>query len=447
MNSAPEETKVQAFGQPVPRPHTHPTLKWADANGSYSAVLHERTVVGSAPNASLVIRDGAVSRIHAELEPREDGAWVRDLGSRNGTFVEGILVSSARIPDGGKVRFGSTEVSVDYSPAEDSDDQVDLWPEPHFGRLLGVSRPMRRLFAYLARIASNDSPVLIEGETGTGKELIAHAIHEASPRKSKPLVIVDCAALPEHLIESELFGHARGAFTGALRSRVGAIEAADGGTVFLDEIGELPLTLQPHLLRVLESGTIRLVGETTRKNVDVRFISATHRDVRTMVNIGAFREDLYFRLAVLPVTVPPLRERKEDLQPLVQAFLPPGVLASPELLRELLKRPWLGNVRELRNFVHRASAIGTQKALALESSLPSEGVIAVAPPEGTTNTLLGALSFDVDFRTFREQLTNLGEREYIKRLLAKHGRNVSAAAREAGLDRTYVHRLIRNHSL
>jgi transcriptional regulator with GAF, ATPase, and Fis domain len=264
-------------------------------------------------------------------------------------------------------------------------------------------------------------------------------------------VIVDCAALPESLIGSELFGHKKGAFTGAIRSRVGAIEAADGGTVFLDEIGDLPLSLQPQLLRVLESGTIRVLGETAHKRVDVRFISATHRDIRMMVNAGAFREDLYFRLSVLPVKVPPLRERKEDIQGLVQASLPQGMLASPELLRELLKRPWLGNVRELRNFVHRATAIGTEKALALEaleSGSSSETLRAAAASSALGGDRpFSALSFDADFRTFREQLVNLGEREYLKRLLEKHGGNVSAAAREAGLDRTYLHRLIRNHAI
>jgi two-component system response regulator GlrR len=451
-----DDTKVQAFGLRAPRPQTHPTLRWTDASGARTTVLKERSMVGSAPNAGLVIADRTVSRIHAELEPRDDGAWVRDLGSRNGTFVEGVLITGARIPDGGKVRFGSTEVVFDYALAEDP---VDLWEEPSFGRLLGASIPMRQLFAYIARIAPSDSPVLIEGETGTGKELVAHAIHDASPRASKPFVIVDCAALPENLIESELFGHAKGAFTGALRTRIGAIESADGGTVFLDEIGELPLAMQPHLLRVLETGTIRMVGETARKKVDVRFISATHRDIRTMVNAGAFREDLYFRLAVLPVAVPPLRERRDDIPSLVQAFLPKGVLASPEVLRELLKRPWLGNVRELRNFVHRAAAIGTHKALhmSLEAGSASDGRIplagsetripAAAPLEPPAEPLLSSVSFDGDYKTFREQWTGLGEREYLKRLLVRHGRNVAAAAREAGVDRTYIYRLIRNHAL
>ena len=437
--------KVQVYGLPAPRPHTHPTLRWNDAAGAHATILRERTLVGSATGAGIAIADLMVSRLHAELEPRDDGAWVRDLGSRNGTFVEGVLVTAARIPDGGKVRFGSTEMLVEYALSEDA---VDEWPENRFGPLIGGTAAMRQLFALLARIAPSDSPVLIEGETGTGKELVAHAIHEASPRASKPLVIVDCAALPEHLIESELFGHSKGAFTGALRTRIGAVEAADGGTVFLDEMGELPLAMQPHLLRVLETGTIRRVGETERRKVDVRFISATHRDLRTMVNVGAFREDLYFRLAVLPVNIPALRDRRDDIPLLVDAFLPSGVLASPELLQELKKRPWLGNIRELRNFVHRAAAIGSDKALQMKHDADGpEGRLGTVPPAAPQLSFVDAADFEADYRTFREQWSDAGEREYLRRLLERHGRNISAAARAAGVDRTYIHRLIRNHSL
>src|SRR6185369_4646801 len=169
----------------------------------------------------------------------------------------------------------------------------------------GQSSAMRELFALLDRIASTDTSVLINGETGTGKELVAKCIHDLSPRREAPLVVVDCAALPENLLEAELFGHTKGAFTGAAQARAGAFEAADGGTVFLDEIGELPISMQPKLLRVLESHTVRRVGETNYRQVDFRFLSATHRDLLTMVNAGEFREDLYFRLSVLPVQVPP----------------------------------------------------------------------------------------------------------------------------------------------
>ncbi len=455
-----EETKLL----PVRAPRTHARLTWEDSEGEHTVTLRDRILVGSAPKAGLVIADRAVSRIHAELEPREDGAWVRDLGSRNGVQVERIVVTLARIPDGGRVRIGATDLLVKYAAA---DDEVDLWKELRFGPLVGKSEASRRLFAYLARIAPTDSSVLIEGETGTGKELVAQAIHGASPRASKPFVIIDCAALPENLIESELFGHTKGAFTGAATAREGAIEAADGGTVFLDEIGEVPLALQPRLLRVLESGTIRRVGETQRRKVDVRFISATHRDLRTMVNAGAFREDLYFRLAVLPAIVPPLRDRLDDIPLLVQHFLPGGFIASPEELRQLAKRPWLGNVRELRNFVLRAVALGTKEAMAIPferdarpgshtvippsptASLVPAAVMASAPPAvfSPSGIVPSQSSFDTDYKTFREQWIDAGEQEYVRRLLERTNRNVPAAAREAGVDRTYMYRLIRKHAL
>ncbi len=440
-----EETQVQDFALKAPQAVSHPRLRWTDG-GTHERVLRELTLLGSAPNTGIVIDDRAVSRLHAELDPRADGVWVRDLGSRNGTFVDGVFVTRARLSEGSKLRIGSTEVVVEYGTPEDLE---GLWPESTFGPLVGCSAPMRRLFANLARIAPTDAPVLIQGETGTGKELVAQAIHQRSARAGGPFVIVDCAALPENLIESELFGHAKGAFTGALRTRIGAIEAASGGTVFLDEIGELPLSLQPRLLRVLESGTIRMVGETSRKKVDVRFLSATHRDIGTMINAGAFREDLYFRLAVLPIFICPLRERIEDIPALIEAFMPKGTLASPELVRELMKRPWLGNARELRNFVQRAAAFGTGQAL-LMSSQPSSSIdgtaAAVHSGEGV-EVEVASLPFEGDFRTFRERWVGLGEREFLRRLLVKHDRNVSAVAKEAGLDRTYVYRMLRNHGL
>ncbi|HSO38338.1 MAG TPA: sigma 54-interacting transcriptional regulator, partial [Labilithrix sp.] len=345
-----EETRLNPLAL-TEQSRSQPRVTWIDAAGKHDAVIDGKVLLGSAPGSGIVIGDPTVSRLHAELEARHDGLWVRDLGSRNGTFVDGLQVTGARVPDRGKVRLGSTELVVDYNPTQRRN--VEIWPTAGFGKLIGSSVGMRELFATLARVAPMDSSVLITGETGTGKELVARAIHDASPRASKPFVVVDCAALPENLLDAELFGHTRGAFTGAINARAGAIESAEGGTVFLDEIGELPISMQPKLLRVLESHTVRRVGEHTHRNVDVRFLSATHRDLLTMVNAGEFREDLYFRLAVLPVHVPALRLRKEDIEPLVSHFLrsaggPSHVPA--ELMRELLTRPWRGNVRELRNF-------------------------------------------------------------------------------------------------
>jgi len=303
---------------------------------------------------------------------------------------------------------------------------------------------------------------LSHGETGVGKELVAEALVQAGPRAEKPLVVVDCSALAPSLIESELFGHEKGAFTGAVSARAGAFERATGGTVFLDEIGELPISMQPKLLRALESRTVRRVGETAYRTVDVRFISATHRDLAAMVNAGEFREDLYFRLSVLPIQVPPLRERSEDIELLVRHFMQTSGGVNAQLLRELTSRPWRGNVRELRNFVDRVRALGPTEALALsaqgarpqaEASSPpqSQSQLPVAPlaspPPAPPISPTDARMFEQAYKDFREAWIDTGEKEYVRRLLLRHDRNVAAAAREAEVDRTYIYRLIRKHEL
>ncbi len=467
----PEETRLQAFAFDT-KTLTQPQVQWHDRTGDHSAIVEGKIVVGSSAGSGVVIADDTVSRLHAELEVRDDGLWLRDLGSRNGSFVNGIQVSGCRVPDDGTIRLGGAVITVDYASAGSR--EIELWPTSSFQKLVGSSARMRELFATLARIAASDAPVLIHGETGTGKELVARAIHDSSPRAAGPLVVVDCAALPEALLDSELFGHARGSFTGAISDREGAIESADGGTVFLDEIGELPLAMQPKLLRVLEQHTVRRVGEANHRKVDVRFVSATHRDLLRMVNAGEFREDLYFRLCVIPVDVPPLRERPEDIELLVNHFLTQvgnsGRL-SPDLMREVASRPWRGNVRELRNFVERACALGPQEALAmtrqggtssgrvrtaapLSTRTPLASVAAAAPAspavastsEGMDAAQTEAM-FGKPYRDFRDAWVDAGEKAYLKRLLLKHDRNVLAAAKEADVDRTHLYRLIRKHEL
>jgi two-component system response regulator GlrR len=438
------ETKLLGSRARSPLPRARMRVEWKGTHGRQSRVIEGRTLLGSSAGVGIVLDDCAVSRVHAELEPRDDGLWIRDLNSKNGTKVDGLRVECARIRNGGNVRVGTTEL-VALSEAEPK--PVELWPHDSFGPLVGGSAPMRELYASLAKVAPTDAPVLILGETGTGKELAARAVHEASSRAGGPFIVVDCAALLDTLLDSELFGHEKGAFTGASSARPGAFEAAEGGTVFLDEIGELPLAMQPKLLRVLESGMIRRIGETKHRPIHVRFVSATHRDLPRMVANGHFREDLYFRLSVLPLTLPPLRNRREDIAGLVEHFLgPDSHLLSEESLEELAERPWRGNVRELRTFVTRVRAMGQDGAVVMSSS--SSYPIATRPLEPTS---LGPdpsrIPCEGPFRDFRDRWVEQGEREYLRSLLAKHGGNVTAASREAKVDRTYLHRLIRKYSL
>ena len=403
-------------------------------NGQDARPVETRVVVGTASTADIKIDDEAVSRVHCALEPREDGLWVFDLDSRNGTYVNDVRVSGARVAPIDRIRVGQTVLRVDY---EVDPTEVALWPLDRFGALVGQSIAMRELFARMHRVAGTDTSVLLQGESGTGKELAARAIHAMSARHEEPFVVVDCGAIPETLLEAELFGASKGAYTGADTNRMGMIEAANGGTLLFDEIGELPLRLQPKLLRFLESRTIRRVGEHDQRSVDARIIAATHRDLGSMVNDGAFREDLYFRLAVVPLTLPPLRHRLDDLPALLQHFLPTQAPPPEDLVAKLRARPWYGNVRELRNFVERMQVLGVDEALDVVrpgSQVRREGDF---PP----------VALDVPFKELRDQWVSHLERDYIGRLLEQYDGNISAAAKAAGIDRTYVHRLVNKHGL
>jgi DNA-binding NtrC family response regulator len=425
-----------------------PTVEYsgpANAESFSAAVVHvdgggetrlETTcVVGSGEGTTLRLEDRLVSRLHAQLELRDDGVWVRDLGSRNGTFIENVRVGHARVPSGGTVVVGNTRLTVTLSS-----ERREVWPASSFGPLIGRTPKMRELFLRLSRVAPSDAVVLIHGETGTGKELVARAIHQSSPRAKRPLVVVDCGAMPANLLESELFGHAKGAFTSAVSTHLGAVEVAEEGTIFLDEVGELPLEVQPKLLRALESRTFRRVGETQYRPIKARFLTATHRDLASMVNEGTFREDLFFRLNVLPVAIPPLRDRKEDIPLIVEALLkqrnaPP--LDVP--IEELMARTWPGNVRELRSFVERAVTLGPQEALAMS---PTRGAAAAAAAGG-----FPPIDVSVPFKDVRDAWLEHLEKNYVEGALEKHGGNVTAVAESSGLARSYVHRLIRKHNL
>ncbi|HUH02053.1 MAG TPA: sigma 54-interacting transcriptional regulator, partial [Kofleriaceae bacterium] len=301
--------------------------------------------VGTGAGNDLRLTDPSVSQHHCVFVVCHGGVEIRDLGSTNGTYVNGIRVTAAFVPTAANIALGQTTLrfeSIDEPISE------PLSRDDAFGPVVGHSSAMRRLFAILERAAPSDTTILLEGETGTGKGILAEAIHGASRRAGGPFVVVDCAAIPAGLMESELFGHERGAFTGAREERIGLFEQATGGTVFLDEIGELPLELQPKLLRVLERRTVRRVGSTTQIPVDVRIIAATNRDLRREVNQGNVRSDLWYRLNTVRLLLPPLRERREDVPLLVAHFYrlllgderacPPAALVD-----EMTRRTWPGN--------------------------------------------------------------------------------------------------------
>src|SRR4051812_9296273 len=291
----------------------------------------ERCAIGSHPSNDLVLDDSTVSRFHCELAISGASVRVRDLGSRNGTYLGDVQLTDALVPGGTVLRLGNSEIRIDV---EDGQTELATSDRATFGALIGDSAVMREVFSQLEKIAASEATVLVEGETGTGKEGVAEAIHDASPRKDGPFIVLDCSAIPANLLESELFGHEPGAFTGATDRRIGAFEQASGGTLFLDEIGELPMELQPKLLRALESRDVRRVGGTKTIHCDLRIVAATNRDLRAEVNKGTFRADLYFRLAVVKVDLPPLRERAGDI-PLLVTHLLQRLRATPAAIAEL----------------------------------------------------------------------------------------------------------------
>jgi two-component system response regulator GlrR len=387
--------------------------------------LGEDLLVGSGEEAGLRLTEGTVSRRHALLERKPEGVWVRDVGSKNGIFVAGAKAEGFLVRREALFSVGSVLLRVAGTPRESRS------ARSAFGGALGRSPAMQALFGALERVAPTLSSVLLWGETGTGKEVLARAIHDRSPRRHRPYQILDCGALASSVAESELFGHVRGAFTGAHQTREGAFALADGGTLFLDEVGELPLEVQPKLLRVLESRTVRRVGDGEASPVDVRVVAATHRDLEADVRAGRFRQDLYFRLAVVVARVPPLRERREDIPLLTRAILAAlgraDIELSSPLVAELERHDWPGNVRELRNFVERAVTLGSVQK----------------PPEPEPQPEPAALTWKEAKERLLEQFTQ----EYFGGLYEKSGRNVAELARMAGIARTYAYEVLRKYGL
>jgi transcriptional regulator with GAF, ATPase, and Fis domain len=406
-----------------------------------SKVVGGRLTIGKAADNDLVLSDDTVSRHHCEIVRAPDGLHVRDLESTNGTKIDGTRIREAMVQPGSVLKVG--EVEIQFRP---SVQKVEVLPseKTSFGPAIGQSLAMRTIFGVLERIAPTDATVLLEGETGTGKDVLARAIWSVSTRSGKPFLVVDCGAVTYSLIESELFGHERGSFTGAVATRQGAFELADGGTVFLDEIGELPLDVQPKLLRVLETREFRRVGGNKTLATNVRVIAATKRDLQREVGTGKFREDLYFRLAVVPVTVPPLRARRDDIPTLVHHMMKAAggeaLSVPPDTMQSLAAHEWPGNVRELRNVLERsiymAQATGSTEI----------GVVTLPTAHATSDA---AFHFEPEksYRETRAKYDGEFEKRYVKWLLGRHSGNISAAAREAKMDRKHLHDMAKKHGL
>lgn len=421
------------------------TITSGEMKGKEFILSQPVIMVGTKTGNQIVLKDETMSREHFEIHQAKDGYVLKDMQSLNGTFINGIRVREAFLQSGSIIRAGKTEMK--FLPM---DEIFEITPskKTKFASLIGGSVPMRKIYTIIEKVAPTDVTVIIEGESGTGKELIAQAVHEKSKRNKKSIVVFDCSAVPENLVESELFGHEKGSFTGATGLRHGAFELADGSTIFLDEIGELPLDLQPKLLRVLESRTIKRVGGDRPIPVDVRVVAATNRNLEAEVKKGNFREDLYYRLNVVPIYLPPLRRRKDDIPMLIDHFIEEFNKANPEkqcegvdqgAMQLLTAYDWPGNVRELRNTVSRMLSFMEGSRITAED-IPERVKLPVAKAELDIREDLG-------FKDAKEQWISTFEKQYLQELLKRNNFNISATAKEAGIDRKSVQRLIKKYGL
>jgi transcriptional regulator with PAS, ATPase and Fis domain len=386
-------------------------------------------VVGTGDAADLRLTDGTVSREHLRITLTPGGVRLRDEGSKNGTFLGKLRLADATLSGDTTVELGATTLALRL---EKSTTDLALSPSVRFGDAIGVSVAMRHLFATLEQAAASSATILLEGESGVGKEVLAKAVHARSPRAKGPFVVVDCGAMPANLVEAELFGHEKGAFTGASETRRGLFEAASGGTVFLDEIGEMPLDLQPKLLRAIEEREVRPVGGRASRPVDVRIVAATHRKLAEAARRGDFRQDLYYRLAVVRVTVPALRERPEDVVPLAMSFLRARGDANPSIPADLAAilsgYAWPGNVRELRNVIERYAVLGTTSGAGLLDESPRE------PPRQSLARM--------PFHEARRLVLDRFERAYLEDVLERANGVVARAAELAEVARPSLYRML-----
>jgi DNA-binding NtrC family response regulator len=413
--------------------------------GRALAMARSTATVGRHPTNDLVLDDARVSGVHLELRRTGDRVHARDAGSTNGTWLGSHRVIEIELAPGGELTVGSTLLRLDLDEAATP---AALSASASFGGLVGQSTEMRELFATLERVAPKNLTILVQGETGTGKEEVARAIHARSGRASAPFVVIDATAVPESLAESLLFGHEKGAFTGADQRRAGLFETANGGTVFLDEIGELPSAIQAKFLRVLERREVTRVGAATPAKIDVRVIAATHRDLRLEIDAGRFREDLFFRLAQVRLVIPPLRDRQDDIPLLCEKLLrdtvgldeaPPAI--DGDALAHLQGQPWPGNVRELRNVLARAAALATDRTIR-RADVAGEGY-------GFRGTRLERAALDLTgtFAVAKERAIERFESAYLGAVMKRSGGNISLASREVDLARHHLRELLKKRGL
>ncbi len=445
------------------------------ADGGATEYIFDQPIVtlGALEDNDLVLDDDRVSRHHARIFGDGEAFLIEDLRSATGTYVDRVRVREAWLRSGCTVRLGGTTLRFSVVT-----EKLDLRPraDGQLGALVGQSESMRRLMAAVEKVAPTGATVVLEGETGTGKEVVARTLHHLSPRANQPFIVFDCSAVQQNLIESELFGHEKGSFTGALATRQGLFELAHGGTLFLDEVGELALDLQPKLLRALETREIRRVGGNRPIQINVRVLAATNRDLRAEVKAGRFREDLFYRLGVVRLHLPPLRERREDIRFLAEHMLRNGAFnrggpgqkdptsprvkgISQDALQLLHDHDWPGNVRELGNIVERACSFADGDLLQVDDlpesirgvdgprrredpHLPTEPL---APPTPGTNAV--PIHADLNFRDAKENWLGTFERDYLAAVLTRHGGNLSQAARDADVDRKHFRRLARKYNL
>ena len=411
--------------------------------GSQVSIGARPIVVGTHAQCDLIVEDPKVSRRHVKIWAEPGGIHVEDLESRNGTYTTAGRVYDAvqQIGDAGAatIHLGDTTLRIQSAPSP----AVAPSKRERFGGLVGTSLLMRELFGVLELAAPTDATILLQGESGTGKEITAEAIHDHSRRADGPFVVFDGSATNPSLIDSQLFGHVKGAFTGAVTNRNGAFVEADGGTLFLDEVGELPLESQAKLLRALESGTVQPVGSDRTVSIDTRVVAATHRDLGAMVDDGTFRFDVFHRLSVVHVAIPPLRERLEDLPLLIRALyrargIDPGPIEGTPLER-LSNHPWPGNVRELRNVLERSLVLAgdapfSELSLWLGASAPAAS--GAEPVE-----------LSLPFKDAKQRVVDDFERRYLAALMQRYDDNLSAAANHAEINRGHLRKLLEAHGL